>query len=276
MSALKSVHKRPIQTEGPYDSLNIYSIIPGGNKVFAGTNHGLHGTNSIPGKWDIYVNKKIWACSKKGNILYFGGLNSGIYYLEVSQPKLKPDSLGLQYITINAISCSDTCLFASTEFGGFHKFISSEYTKKWESFNVGLPLDSVQYYNGNIEYIWHVYSIEQNTNTVFSGTQNGVYKADAGKLIWYPANNGLPPEKVQFLKIIQDTVFTGINNEIFYSADNGDSWNIITPHLNYAYQEYYQQLCSLNDTIFLSVVSENPVGLYYIFFSPDEGQPGDD
>lgn len=258
---IQSVFSQWVQTGGPYGSIKIYAVFANNNRIYAATSCGLHSTGSLKDKWDLKSTLNIECCIKKENILYFGGIRSGINRLDLSEPGFIPSSFGMDGVTIISLTDGGTCLYASVEGEGF--CMSSGYTNNWTVYNTGLPAETIYYppeQGPGSYFVRHVNSIEIIDSTLFCATHQGVYKTNKKTLVWSISGTGLPAENVQFLKVIDGYLLAAVDNRLFSSEDKGEHWNLI-----YTAGSRISSINSLNDDLAITTLGS---GLY---LSPDHG-----
>lgn len=221
--SIKICYPQWIQTDGPYSSINISTIFQQGDRIYAGTNCGLHSIDIISDRWTLRADIDTKAYSKKGDTLFFG--NDGVSYMLLSNLNFEPVSMGLSSKSITTIKHTDTCLYVGGSWG-FYK--SNGFSSNWKSYNNGLPFESdpIPQRNSINEVMlgYHINSIEIKGHILLCGTQQGIYKSDINNISWTAANNGLPQEEVHLLLNINDTIFACIDNKIYYSINDGDFW----------------------------------------------------
>jgi photosystem II stability/assembly factor-like uncharacterized protein len=210
-----------IQTDGPYGSTSVSAIFENDDHIFTITGCGLHYAADLKDRWRIAATTDAMAYAQKGDSLFLGSRYDGVMLLDLSQPDRAPVPMGLS-ISINTLTASDTCLFAGTEAGGFVKSIG--FTENWQSFNDGLPIDTMYIPRGGFYLVRYVYSMATINDMIFSGTRKGVYKANIENLTWAVSGNGLPEEQVHLLYASDDTLYAGIDTKIYASHDLGESW----------------------------------------------------
>ena len=259
-----------IQTEGPIGSIGISGILNNDDKLFIGTNCGLHSSDSISGRWDYLCDISLKAYTKKGDSLLVG-TTAGIMVVNLSSPDIKPISYGrsLMDLNINAISHADTCLYVGTQWFGFKKSIG--FSDNWETFNDGLPYFIA---SGGF-HARHVYFIEHLSDVIFCVTPDGLFKTNVSPMLWSPSSNGIPKEymelnpqsNIKFLKAIDKTIFAGIQNKLYSSSNKGNSWDEVysfgstVSSLNKFGDDYY--VTTLGNGIYIS----NDKGVSWINFN---------
>ena len=218
-----------VQTNGPNSNarIKVSGIFQKDSIIVIATNCGLFEKSKINNSWQLKynINDELFypilplVYTQKGDSLFYGG-DYGINLIDLSNSNYNPINYGLD--GINILIHSDTCLYAGTNEEGFCKSLG--FSDNWDFYNTGLPLDSEIVWPGIEEYIHPVYSIDKNTSYFFAGTEYGIFRANPNDFKWQSINSGVPLEKVSLIKVIQDTIFMGIGNDIYYSLNNGDTW----------------------------------------------------
>lgn len=251
-----------VQTGGPYGTSRITSVFTNNSRIYATTSCGLHSTGSLTDKWDLKSTLQIETLIKKANVIYFGGVKTGIQRIDLSEPGFVSKSAGLDGITIIALKDEGTCLYAGIEGQGFSS--SMGYTNDWKVANTGLPAEVRTYppeQGGGTYYVRHVNCIEIIDNTLFCATHAGVYQANKETLMWSISGNGLPLENVQLLKVMEGILFAGVGNRLYGSPDKGISWNPI-----YETGSPISSVEQFNNYLFITTLGSG------IYLSPDHGQ----
>jgi hypothetical protein len=214
-----------IQTDGPYGKTSVPVMFENKSKLYVGTNCGLHQIDSLTGRWKNIANIDIDVYDKKGDSIFYGSLYSEINLIILSDGNPMPISMGLGS-TINTIKSSDTCLFVGVETGGFAK--SNGFSHTWSYYNEGLPTDTMYIppkFGGGVYYVRYVFSIGILADKIFCGTNKGVYKSEISDISWSESNNGMPKETIGLLEVLGDTIFACIDDDLYYSSDNGNTWS---------------------------------------------------
>lgn len=222
---IQNIFSQWVQTGGPYGSTGIVAIFANNSRIYAATTCGLHSTGSLTDSWDLKSTLNIGCFIKKDNILYFGGSKSGIQKLNLSEPGFVPTSDGLDGVTVISLKDGGSCLYAGIEGQGFSK--SAGYTNVWTDYNKGLPAETATYPGGGTYYVRHVNSIEVIDTVLYCATHAGVYKATIREMVWRKSGTGLPSANVQLLKVIGDNLLACTNNQLYYSLDKGETWNLM-------------------------------------------------
>ncbi len=106
---------------------------------------------------------------------------------------------------------------------------------------------------------------------LFAGTRGGgIFRSTDGGDTWVSASEGLrvpPARELPSIFVLTQkghTLYAGINGDLFYSADSGDSWQQLTH-----YQDYWgiSGVAFIGDTIYVGRYMEEGV-----FFSDDNGK----
>jgi photosystem II stability/assembly factor-like uncharacterized protein len=79
------------------------------------------------------------------------------------------------------------------------------------------------------EPVGPIVAIAINENTIFAGTENGVYVTSDYGTTWTAENYGLPKNRsVSSFVCIGDTIFAGIGGGVYISINNGFTWAAVT------------------------------------------------
>lgn len=225
---IHSAFSQWIQTDGPYGNIKVSSIFAYNGEVYAGTSCGLHSTSSATERWALRASFDVEAFLLKGSSLFFGGPNLGIREMNMENQAFNHTSRGLDGVTVLTLTDGDTCMYASVLNQGFSKSMGN--STNWTFYNRGLPAVPRQYppsQGGGTYYTWHINTIALLNDTLLCGTQEGVYRAPAGNIVWRLANNGLPRTNVQQMKVVGNLIFACVGNSLFLSANTGTSWQLI-------------------------------------------------
>jgi photosystem II stability/assembly factor-like uncharacterized protein len=217
-----------IQTNGPYGSTNVSEFITYDSLKFVATNCGLFNSSDINTRWNFKENLTFSSYTYKGDSIFTGADYSGVYLIDLSQLNFRPVSCGLVGLSINSLASSDSCLFAGITTGGFFKSVG--FTDTWQVYNQGLPSDTGYIppkYGGGIYLIRDVYSVENNSQYIFAGTQRGIFRTNPGNMIWESINAGLPLKEVSLIECLGNIIYICTDNIIYKSDNNGESWELV-------------------------------------------------
>jgi hypothetical protein len=221
-----------IQTDGPYGNSNVLTVFEHDSNFFASTYlSGFFSKSVVENSWDLNSNIYFKTFTIKGDSLfadahYFSGGTSrdlGIQLFDLNNPEVSPSSIN-STITSQALKHSDTCLYGGNKSKGFFK-LSFDGTFL-EYYNNGLPTDTIWTTWGTY-YETDVTAIELFDDFIFCGTDKGVYRNDANLGLWHEVNNGLLIGNVTFIEEISDTLYTSIEENLYYSADEGNNWELL-------------------------------------------------
>jgi hypothetical protein len=261
LSVSDCIFSQWIQTDGPYGSANVKAIFENNTAIFIGTGCGLHVADSVAARWRYVADIDMDVFSQKGDSLFFGGLYSGVQFINLSDANAGPVLKGLNSASVKALKTTDTCLFAGVETEGFYK--STGFSDNWTAYNDGLPVDTMYIppkFGGGEYYVRYINAIEIMHDRILCGTNKGVYRSGTDNIAWIASNDGMPEEQVHLLTGFHDTVFACINNIAYYSINNGDSWEVF-----YAAPSKISSICEFNGIIYVTTL------LNGIFHSADKG-----
>jgi photosystem II stability/assembly factor-like uncharacterized protein len=258
--SLNALKAQWVQTNGPHGNLNMLSAFSHDSILYASAYlTGFFSKNNTSDAWNLNSHIYLNASTVKGDSLfadahYFaGGISRemGLVLIDLKNPHLPPEELDMN--TSMALKHTDSCLFGGSAVRGFFKMLFDGSPIKW--LNDGLPTDTIW-------TPWGTYcetkvtAIELTENHIFAGTNKGVYKSTADLSSWEIANNNLPAEDVIFIQLLQDTLYTAINNNLYYSSDEGNFWSQIysTPSAITSFLKNGNKLyvSTINDGIFAS------------------------
>lgn len=202
------------QTEGPIDSLHVFSILAGDTLSLACTNEGLFYTTKLPGRWQRLTNEDTRACTFMGNKIVGADQKWGNIIIDLSKPNIIVDTLYNMTREIKTI-CADTgCFYCCNGSDSFFKYCRS--TKDFASYLLAIPDSQRPYCNIN--------KLKLTDSTLFCATTLGIFKYNLDKMEMLSASNGLPEGNVQLLEVINDSLFAGIENRLYISTNHGDAW----------------------------------------------------
>lgn len=206
---ISNIHSQFVQTEGPLDSLHIFFIESYDSFIFTGTNSGLYYTKQIPGHWQQLTSSQVSAFASSGKLVFSGGQSAPFIKCDLSKPYIQIDTL-FRWESVNCLYANDSFVFAgNTKFTKINLY--GHYSK--DIYCEGLPEDKFQ-----------INSITQIKDKLFCATNKGIYTSNTRDLVWSPTNIELFKNEVQFVKAINDTLFAGINNYLYFSTDTGNNW----------------------------------------------------
>jgi len=206
------------QTHGPYGGI-INCFTRNGNTLFAGSNYAIYisGDNGI--SWVqsnagvSYPDVRSFVTDETG---VFAGTYNGVF---LSADDGQHWTLrGLQYLSVNAMVNTGSCLIAGTGRGMNYSedgiYVSSDHGVTWVQANIGIPENAT------------VYSLVVKGPDVFAGTQSGIYRSADNGNNWVHSSNGCP-DYIRSLATDGTDIYageSGLGYGVFKSSDNGLSW----------------------------------------------------
>lgn len=212
-----------IQTDGPYGSTNVLAIVEHDSLLLTSTNCGYFSKNQLADRWRFNSTFSFSCYTKKGDSLFAGSMYGGIQLIDLINPDNPP--VTINPIPAKTLANSDSCLYLGNETQGFLK--SGDNGSTWNSYNIGLPTDTLWNPWIGTYYQTNVTAIEVSDNYIFCGTKKGVFRNSTNLTNWIAVNSGLPLSVVTFVKEFNDTLYTAISNSLYRSADYGNSWNLV-------------------------------------------------
>lgn len=212
------------QTNGPYGNTNILAIIPDDSLILVETNCGYFSKKKINDSWALNSTASFSGYTKIGDSLFIGG--NEIKLIDLTHPDNPAINIDSFPISLTTLSHSDSCLYGGNATMGFFKSNNSGYT--WSFASNGLPYDSIWNPWMNI-YIhqYNVLCIGVTSNYIFCGTKKGVYRNTGNLGTWVAVNSGLPTSNVTLIESYSDTLFAAIDNVLYRSSDDGNSWSLL-------------------------------------------------
>jgi photosystem II stability/assembly factor-like uncharacterized protein len=156
---------------------------------------------------------------------------------------------------IYSIVFSDDNIYISTAFDGI--FLSSDMGVSWQSRNNGLD---------NSSFV----TLTIKNNIIYAATWGGgIYLSTDMSESWHLKNNGLQNLFVYKLAIKDEYIIASTSIGIFLSSDMGENWivkNTGLPQDNY----YFDELCIINDNVFIASHGDTPSGYENILYSSSD------
>jgi hypothetical protein len=239
-----AIYAQWTQTNGPIDSLTVFSILPCDSVVFASTNEGLFYTTKLPGQWKRLTYEDTRACTTIGNQIFAADEKWGIIIADLSKPNFIVDTIYDMGRDLKTICSANSYFYICVGTDAIFRYRDSP--KDYESYTLTIP-DSVRPY-------CRIHRLTIIDSTLFCLTSIGIFKYNINKMEMLSANNGLPEGNVQMLEVIHDSLFTGINNQLYISTDNGDSWRFFS-----SFSSKVTSIDELNGMICVSTLED---GLY--------------
>lgn len=194
------------------------------NGVFRSSNGGRSWTEFNSGLWGY-----VQAFEVNGSDLYAGAL--GVYVSRNEEEWIKIDSGSVHLSDVNALAIHGQYLFASTSAGIYRSVING---KKWIEVDSGITdkwVNSLEVDNNNIYagtntggifvsmddgLSWNSlglkkgnHSIIANNDTIYTGTDHGVFTSTDGGINWITANQGISYFSIHALSVQGNVLFAG-------------------------------------------------------------------
>lgn len=237
---------------GPFGGY-IYSLAAGGNKIFAGTNHGIFLSRDYGQSWKAVSNGltdlEVQALAICGNRIFAGTYTAGVFMSEDEGINWKKCKIGFINPNVISLNVSGSYIFAGTDGKGI--FISADSGITWNN-----VLDRSPYFR--------VISLAASGQNIYAGSEhNGIYYSpDYGKN-WVSASNGLGDFTIISLAAKDSYIFAGTQfHGIYVSTDHGKNWKQINSGL--PANRFVYELTISGNSIFAGTC-------YGIFISSDNG-----
>lgn len=215
-----SLYSQWSQTNGPMGKVDVRTLIPADSLLFGLTQCGIYHTGNPELDWQLDNAGSFSVYTRLGDTVYLGDKYSSVFMLDLGQPSDPLASLSISNVL--SLGTDGQRLYACQEYGGFQ--VSYDRGVNWSIENTGLPTQTMWTPYGPIT-IYNVYAIAADSNTVYAGTHQGIYRATPDSFQWVSANTGLPTTAVKYIVCVGDTVFTAIGDKLYRSTDDGQSWN---------------------------------------------------
>ena len=86
-----------------------------------------------------------------------------------------------------------------------------------------------QWQQCNGPYGGFITSFASDSNIIYAGTRNGIYKTNSGGVNWFEISNGLSQKKIAAIEVYGSKIFIGTpDSGLFVSSNNGSFWNSVT------------------------------------------------
>jgi photosystem II stability/assembly factor-like uncharacterized protein len=245
-----------LQTNGPHGG-NINCFTRSGNTLFAGSSSAIYisGDNGI--SWvqsNAGINYPDVRSFVTDETRVFAGTYNGVF---LSADGGQHWTLsGLQYLSVNAMVNTGSCLIAGTGRGMNYSedgiYVSSDHGVTWVQANNGIPENAT------------VYSLVVKGPDVFAGTQSGIYRSADNGNNWVHSSIGCP-NYIRSLATDGTDIYageSGLGYGVFKSSDNGLNWMAVNNGLPFdgSSNEYpaVLSLACVGSTIYLGA----SVGLF--------------
>jgi photosystem II stability/assembly factor-like uncharacterized protein len=164
-----------------------------------------------------------------GQNIYAGGAVNGVFMTTDNGDhwvaKKNNGLKGFKDINITTLAISGNNIFAGTFLDGI--FLSTDKGENWVLKSNGLPYIPVSLSDSSFDVV--IWAILINGNSIFAGTDKGVYISTDNGENWTDKNNGLPQfdsfrMDVNALAISGNYIYAGTDYGVYLSTDNGDNW----------------------------------------------------
>ncbi len=241
------------QTSGPITSIEIYDIALKDSTLFTSTPCGSFISENSGSSWRPINFVPFYASAIFHDTLYLGGQDVIQKAFRVNNEwQFKYDDLNSSFLTLDKVTdlySDDSLLYCSSLLSGF---LYTDDGKNWKSFNNELPKDARLHHPNITYYTYDSYAVDGNTDYIFIGTKNGIYRSQKINLNWIPKNNNLISSKIDAILCKDSVVFMSTKNKIYKSNDNGENWLLSDSILP---ENRIKKLELIKDTIF--AISDN-------------------
>jgi photosystem II stability/assembly factor-like uncharacterized protein len=211
-----------------------------------GNNYGVFTSTFDGGVYSSTDNGLNWITSdsgitiKKVNAIsitdsnVFAGTDIGIFKSTDLGVFWTVSNIGLTNLNIKSILATGNNIFAGTKGGGV--FISTDYGQNWFPANYGITNDTVQ-------------ALAISGSIIYAGTSgSGIFKTTNNGSNWFPINNGLTDLNIKAITTSGSNIFVGTpTNGVFISTNKGLSWSAVNTGLN---SQTVNALTSSGPTVF--------------------------
>jgi hypothetical protein len=177
---------------------NIQALTVAGKNIFAGTTAGVFVTNNNGSTWIQIGNPQISSMASIGKNIYCVIPWHGVFMSPDQGYNWKDISGDIPVSDFSCVTEVDSTVFVGSIFEGMLRKYDNRNT--WSRVNNGFRQD-----NAGLMIL----SLFSKGPVIYAGTGAGVYKSyDKGEH-WIPANDGIPAEGVQYLGLIDNTLYAG-------------------------------------------------------------------
>ncbi|MBN1306335.1 MAG: hypothetical protein JXA18_00355 [Chitinispirillaceae bacterium] len=192
----------------------INALSTSGDTVYAGTDRdGVFISTDNGGKWTQIVSglmrDRVYSLAVNESNVFAGTDSMGIFRLSgIGSSWTAVGSGTLKSEPIIDITALGNTVFAESNSGIFRSTDNGEH---WGMMNTGLP-------GGGSAFV-------VKDNTLFIGADSGVFRSTDNGASWTAANSGLSNYRILSLAVLGNTLFAGTYlHGIYQSIDNGGSW----------------------------------------------------
>ena len=184
------------------------------SNIFAGTADGVfrspsNGTYWIPASNGL-VSKSIRSLNIYGKNMY-AGTDSGLFVS--TDDGANWTSAGLKGEAVNAFSINGSYFFAGTDTSGV--LISADNGANWQI--ISIPDMSKR-----------VFSLAVMNNSLYAGTDMGIYRTPSNGAYWIPSSTGLSNQLAYTLYVRGSDLYAGTMGGVYRSTNFGDDWTEVT------------------------------------------------
>jgi photosystem II stability/assembly factor-like uncharacterized protein len=244
------------------EDMVLRAIIKHGNSLFAGfEGSGLFRSDDQGKTWvekgvNQMANKRIWGlllCENKiiavawPRFIYESD-NNGETWKDISAGMPPPGSPGVAMGHSNGMVAKDTFLFCSVHKEGI--FRKGFGQNQWEPVRAGLPENFL------------IRSLCVAGPSLFSATEDGVYRSDDNGINWVASNSGIQNTMIISLFEYKSSLYATNNHGQVYKSIDGKNWEPLKEHLSNDHVIY--DLIRIKDILFISADGQQkqPSGIY--------------
>ena len=256
-----------IQVNGPADPFMVQDIIAKDSLLLVSASHASFSSSDGGSTWNPAMPETFVASALFHDTIYTGGesypysgpsnfIRKMIFYNGTWQSASALEYPGL---VNDMFADEDKILIACSIDDGYSGtgagFSYSADGKNWFKHNTGLPKDSVLTWTGYF-YTYNLFAVSANHQYIFTGSKKGIYRSPGTGFDWSAKNNGLPAEKVNAIFSNDTVLIIAIQNKLYKSSDQGESWAAI---YTLSAGNAVNRIRLINDTLFALTQTQ---GLY--------------
>lgn len=236
--------------------LDIFSLATIGNNLVAGTYYGIYLSTNEGNSWTLRKSPitQIVSFASIGNNIFAATKDSGIYISKDSGNTWTSSNFGLKSYYINSLSIIGNNLIAGTISG---VFFSTDMGNTWFDNNTGITCAAISDFIDNGKYI-------------FVSNGSGIFRSSDYGVTWEVTNSGLTSIDITALASNGGIIYAGdYYANIFYSSNNGDTWNKI-----FSQEIFNVPYINLKFISALAVIDSNIIAATYdgLVISTDNGK----
>ncbi|MBK7215038.1 MAG: T9SS type A sorting domain-containing protein [Bacteroidales bacterium] len=194
--------------------LSVLELEFNGGTLWAGTNYGIYKSVNNGLKWykssnGIPADIGSDGFAFSGNRIY-AATNDGVYYSDNDGNLWQKTGPGNDNPNIWSILSNGPYLYAGTYGSGL--YLSTNQGNSWSQMSGLAPA--------------YIFSLTYSGNTLFAGTQEGVFASTDDGITWIKKTNGMPAsQEVNAIYANGSYLYAGFKqNGVFRSSDNGNNW----------------------------------------------------